>query len=806
MLRKRHLLSTIALIACTLSAADYCFPSPRNPAGISPTEIDQFITIIWNDNPNTGIGGTSYECDAGSICWCEGSCVGGEEGGKKYNFPSWIPNKNKLNIDEGDICMAWAMQLGVPMTFNMTTGLYLPVSNPKDSPNLEGWRNRESPLGSWIPNEADNEAGLDYVRYAASWGTEQEITDGDYKIQPPCYTIITNQALAQGHEIGNYTLDRMEPNSPLPGGDSPHADNGFARWDNEGFDLSPNDTTPWGEVFDEEKIYGYTSGMSALTMGWKIEAGRYISEKAWKGVLDISEEWLFKQSDMTKEKLFGFSAPRSEANSALFSALAEREYLYDCSLEEGMEDHRNGENFLWPYTVGNGSPNTWTEQFYGERRDVHEMPNRAGLWELPINCVIVPEGIRDSVWSNRAEILTGKGYEASELDEMKVEWLPTGKIKGSDFHTSILWGMRSEHWLKTMENTLQLRLDGNKAPFTFIAHSEFYGPNYDFNILLTDFYKKNWGLAVVKGWHDWESRIAAMEEWITWTLGKGCKYQTGKGLIDEIKKIQKKADWPGVPVDLWSPFRLMTNPNLDTKASHDEFRDSADITISIAAPKGNEAPYANYYTGYWDEKEISHISLDYQITNGALAIRLYFEGEPTREILLNNVNTKEWVHSGRIPISAFDFNMLEDPGHIDYDKPFDFSKLQSISIVPLAPLYKSDGSGELRTEPYEMSFKIRNLKIYSAAGSPIVQEKMQKENLFSIRNISKNALQLWIPEPGSYSISILSAQGRVVQQWIQKTMPKGTQLLGLNNLAKGVYLIEISDGKGKLQIQKKMKI
>lgn len=804
---KNVLLVTIATIL-GLQAADYCFPSPMPPANRPPSGVDQYVTLMFNENYHTGLDGNYYPCHE-KLCWCVPSCVGGKDAHKTHGFPSFIPEGDEFQIREGDIGMAWAIQLGVPVTFNMTTGLYVPVKSPASTGSITGYTNKESPLGYMIPSEGDSsEEWGSYHRRAVSWGSEQEFYDGDELIYPACYTIVTNMAIEKGHEIGNHTLDNLAPDSPLPGGTSQFADRGFGRWNGEGFDHSHNDTMPWGTVIDEATFFNQDSGLTANKSGWKINAGSYIHRSAWNGVIDLSEEWLFKGSNMTKEQLNGFCAPRQEIGSGLFYALADRGYEYDCSIEEGYEQHRDGKNFLWPYTIDNGSQTNWTRCNKGERSLLDSMPSERGLWEIPFQPLIVPEHIRESVWVNRAEILLAKGVDEDEVYEEKLKWLFNGRIKATDYETFIEWGMVDSNWTEIMENTIQLRLDGNKSPLVYHAHSQYYTPNYDYNYLLQEKQKSSIGLSVVKGWNNWESRILSMEEWIAWAQGKGIKFVTGHQLIEEVKKLSKYAQVPGYEIDMPYGFSFTKNPKLDpqTVTSVEKIEEEADVHIVVGPPHGNERPYPSYYTLVEDE-DIAFVSLKYKISNGAaLKLVFHFDSNPSREVLLHNTGTSDWVSSGFIPVSAFDFNPLEDKENIDYERPIDFSKVLSFSIEPVAPLYKNDGSGKLRDEPYSIRFSVKDIKLFRGKPNSLIENIHTAKGTISIRGTSHKSLNLHTKRSGSYTIQLYTLRGQRVYQIEKQCQSNSVNSIAVDAISKGIYIVKVVDSEGVLQLSQKVSL
>lgn len=806
----RNLLSTaaIAVMFGAVSATDFCFPSPTNPAGFDPAEIPQYITIMWDDNTYSGLDGTTYEAEPGHIPWSEGNCVGGSDGLKTHGFPQWHPSNNSLNIQEGDMGMAWAMQLGIPTTFNMITGHYVPItieaggldsdSLPKDFPT--------SPLGHWFPNAADKLAGHGEGQIPVSWGREQRMTRNSEVYRPGCNAIATNMARKMGHEIGNHTLDHLEPDSPLPGGDSEFSHLGFALWENEGYDISHNDTMPWGEVINEAVYLKQLPGQSAQTMGWRIHAGQYISSKAWSGALTLSEEWLLSQTEVKKNELYGFRAPRREVSSNLYRALVDKGYEYDCSLEEGYEEHRTGSNFLWPYTVDNGSHNSWTQFNNGERRTLQSMPVGTGLWEIPLNALIVPEDIRENVWANYEKIALFD-MSQSELDEAKPQWIHHGKIPAIDYDMFIKWGITSENWLKTMKNSLELRLTGNKAPLNYNAHSDYYTPTYDFQVLLHEKNYQTKGLCVTHNWNNWETRKHSMEEWISWAKKKGCQFVTGHTLIEEVQKLSHiSQSSPNKSHRFEEKFTL----NSKADATSYSFSGKANIQISIPAPEYHfnphdgevitypSVPYRAPITDAW----FSHISLDYSVFHGALVLRLILDGEHSREVLLNNINSDTLVHSGLIPIEAFDYNSRKELENMTY-KPIDPQKIIAIEIEPLAPDFTHDGSKKLRTEPFNVTFSVSDIRFHYHT-LPMIESHKKTSYPIDLLSATSKKLDLHIPSEGAYTIVLLNVNGRKIFSYENKQLSAGKHTLPLNNLSKGVYMICITNQGSTASLRRKI--
>ncbi len=266
---------------------------------------------------------------------------------------------------------------------------------------------------------------------------------------------VHNLAYKQGHEIGNHTNTHQ---------------------DGSGF--SPSQ---WGDEIDQCQNWlllpaPADADSSSLNMGIATE-----------GV------------GVAPEDITGFRTPFLFYNDNLFGTLIERGFHYDCSIEEGFQYDQDGTDYYWPYTLDNGSP--------GHEVQVgNQNPNLAGitvsshpgLWEMPCYSVIappdslcadygIPEGLRTHLETQYS------GFSAED-----------GKLTGLDYN---MWGynkgnLNKDEFLAMLKYSLDLRMKGNRAPFLFGAH--------------TQYYNKEWNAAFRA--QDVNDRKAAIEGFITYAL------------------------------------------------------------------------------------------------------------------------------------------------------------------------------------------------------------------------------------------------------------------------------------------------
>lgn len=232
-----------------------------------------------------------------------------------------------------------------------------------------------------------------------------------------------------------------------------------------------------------------------------------VSAENWEEEISLAKSDLLDAGISKSEDMVGFRAPFLEYSNSLFETLKDGGFVYDCSIEEGgqyMSASQDGTDYFWPYTLDGGSPGHnegWNNDSGNENQ--FEVTSVPGLWELPNHLLVVPadddcsdydvdEGLRAKVAGNIAGETTGDYY--SELKS-------TGMITGFDYN---LWTSSSDNGasldsaevLAILKYTLDLRLEGNRAPFMFGAHTQFYTANADKveNFSNSTFMERRWAI------------------------------------------------------------------------------------------------------------------------------------------------------------------------------------------------------------------------------------------------------------------------------------------------------------------------
>ncbi len=193
----------------------------------------------------------------------------------------------------------------------------------------------------------------------------------------------------------------------------------------------------------------------------------HLSRSEWRTKISGASDDIVAKVGYPRTKIYGFRAPYLIYNRAMFQTLKDLNMTYDCSIEEGYAERFDGTNFRWPYQLDTGSPGH-KENWFGnpENPDSVAIGAIPGLWELP-NCVLmIPKnsecakyGIKKGLWHRMKK---------------ELPYLDGHKITGFDYN---LWSdakLSKAEVLGILKYNLDLRLKGNRAPFMFGAHTQYY--------------------------------------------------------------------------------------------------------------------------------------------------------------------------------------------------------------------------------------------------------------------------------------------------------------------------------------------
>ena len=213
-------------------------------------------------------------------------------------------------------------------------------------------------------------------------------------------------------------------------------------------------------------------------VGTNSNPGAHNTRSSLRQVYDemLNAEERIVEAGIPREHIFGFRTPFLAYSDSVFTAIRRIGLLYDCSIESGW-DTRPGTH-SWPYTLdiipgeqeaetsGNVAwDNSHTRKYWsrpqtiGGRSIQNVVREHPGLWALIATTVeIAPE--------DRGTVVHPQG--------------PTDFIiSGLDWNIwadSSQWGLHlnEDQTVNILMHTLQESMNGNRAPFTFGVHSQYY--------------------------------------------------------------------------------------------------------------------------------------------------------------------------------------------------------------------------------------------------------------------------------------------------------------------------------------------
>ena len=676
---------------------------------------------------------------------------------------------------------------GTPIhfSFNVISGLFVPqYPNPDAKDKYDGagddkYKYRVSKYGYWKPNADDKIEFPNLAGYTdadmtipAIWGREQPILDsanGTENVNKELYGQINNafkMVRDFGHEIGNHTIDHMETNSPLP-----NDSRGFGRWGGEGFSDKQVETVSWGDTtfqVDEAQEFHRRPGISWQKMGWKPYAGNMLSETAWAGLIELGEEEITNTLGLSVAdgSIHGFRAPRLEVSSGLYFGLVDKGYEYDCGIEEGYEANRKeGTNYVWPYTTDNGTPNFWTQKEMGEHVGVDSMP--AGLWEYPVNAMIIPEDLRAEVNRKHNILQAAQGEELEDLSE----W--DGKVTGFDFNMFILYGMSHDEVLSTLSHTLDQRMAGNKAPMHVGCHTDYFTPMYDNATLLSDGIKDNFGIVVDSGWNTWKDRIQTWEDFRDYAINKGANFKTAHETIEYVKSLLKSpkltvgSDTVQVPTSGW---------DFDGVGATSSSTGIDDYAVDFTSEDGT-ATFT--YTFDTPVENVTGIHVPSYLISQAIRVSLVYEGDEKNEVgaLLNNIGRT--TDSKIIPVYQLETSPYDDylANEVDKTKP--------VVAVVVTVLHQPKNHDHVTGQLSGISLQ--------TGGDPVgISQKTAKvTNTVAFNGINNGDMNLNISKAGNYSINFYGINGRLVKSIDRKSLTSGVNSVNIGSLPSGMYILNI---------------
>lgn len=464
-------------------------------------------------------------------------------------------------------------------------------------------------------------------------------------------------------------------------------------------------------------------------------------KEQWEAEINTCNDSIVRFTNINVDKIVGFRVPYLAFNNEeCFEAIASCGLKYDCSLHGGS-NNGDGSNFNWPYTMDGGNPGQ------------PEAGNHAGLWEVPTHYCMKPNGDR----------VTGLDFNM---------------IDGT-------WGagMDKNEYLSTLKNTLDLRYNGNRVPFTFGGHSHYYGDLDDGGDDGCPQISVKERQQVIKEFFEYaltkpDVRIVTTANIIKWMKNPVKLNDDTK--IDTIKPSEtllEIAGWEAIADDLGS--------TVDTGSS---IINNGIVKVDfkqVSQPDTSKWPWVNV-TAYLDEttnfEGVKWIKMVYKCDKPVLVSLVqpplseegtsYQYETPSasgfEEVLLRVSNFKQpsWLESNE-------------------QTPYDAKKINCISFQPTLPT-KDGGTASL---------EIKKVILYDYTAPTGINSFIQSSEIknLSIGKITNKTLNITVPSDGNYSIVIYSINGQVISSFGTKNISKGAHAISWNGnvMPNKLYLISL---------------
>ncbi len=315
----------------------------------------------------------------------------------------------------------------------------------------------------------------------------------------------------------------------------------------------------WGVAKNDGHEFGNHSVNHDNTANWGYDQ--------WKSEIDSCNSYLKINLGMTDDDLWGFRTPFLLYNSNTFSAMVDAGLIYDCTLNANSAS-QNGSSYYWPYTMDGGSPGD------------PGAGTHPGFWEVPTHQVVLTSGGKQ----------TGLDYNM---------WVNSG-LGGS--------AMTKSTFAATLKNTLDLRYNGNRAPFTFGAHSDYYSQNND---AANDACPNA----------SWQDRREGLQDFIEYALSKPDVRMVTS--INIIKWMRDPIGLDQTPIALSDASKQVVNLTLNTVSpSRIEFSIPRAGTYTLSLYAMNGKTIATFARGYYS-KGVHGVSWNREdFSTGTYLIRL----------------------------------------------------------------------------------------------------------------------------------------------------------------------------------------
>ncbi|KMQ52868.1 chitin deacetylase [Chitinispirillum alkaliphilum] len=577
------------------------------------------------------------------------------------------------------------------------------------------------------------------------------------------------------------------------------------------------------------------------------------SYQTWLAEISSFTQTVSSLLDIPSEEIYGFRAPYLHFSDTTFKVLSDLGYLYDCSVQEGFQRAQDGTDFLWPYTMEEGSPG-WNDVWV--RWDSRRTPisSHPDLWQLPNHTFMIP--LTD-------EECLEYGIEPGLLQRMSTNTsvFNNDRISGSDYSLWHTYRLSANEVLGILKYNLDKRLEGNRAPFFFSAHSQYYTEEYAKDIPNATLEEMReaveqfilYALSIpevrmVSGRHviNWCKQPVPLydtPQLYTLTVNDGSgsgEYEAGSAVTitaNPAPSGQAFSQWSGDISDvenIYGSVTVVTVPdsnitisatyidilpddtsntgniiaNINWNTHHDNYGSDTDtgyglngldtITIDynlVPRPSSTQRPWVALTAELRNNLSGLHrIIITYRSTTDlymTLDQNIPYETIPSHRALLTG--SSEW----RTDTLILSNGRFELPPWADPETELNLSETRKISLWPAVTDYSEQNEG---------CFEISQIVLFGVEwdfNSILVSATTRTQpGSFSLR-ATPQALSLNVPKSGSYTISIHSLDGRLISRLPDQRLVQGGNSINWNITSPGAQLFIITvTGEGVSQSRK----
>lgn len=233
--------------------------------------------------------------------------------------------------------------------------------------------------------------------------------------------------------------------------------------------------------------YGHGHEVSNHTEShpYAVSAGKRMSPEELRAEIMNAQKALIG-AGIPREHQFGFRTPYLAYSDSVFTELVAAGHLYDCSVNGGNKWGMTAGNYYWPYTLdfndlayepneSTTNPNDETQIWLSADNYAPDNMGKYNYWNQSWGGAPGPNPIREhfGLWELPCYALVPDAQDIEHMDTA-FSYEHGGRVTGLDYNMWAHAKFNKEQSLRTLTNTLDLLLAGNRTPMTFGVHSQYY--------------------------------------------------------------------------------------------------------------------------------------------------------------------------------------------------------------------------------------------------------------------------------------------------------------------------------------------